>query len=43
MEIGDLGKAWGGMFLENKTLVHLDLSQNRIGQEETIALAEDLS
>jgi len=26
MDIGDVGKAWGSMFIENKTLVHLDLS-----------------
>jgi hypothetical protein len=35
MEEGDVGKAWGSMFIENKTLVHLDLSQNRISQFET--------
>ena len=35
MDIGDVGKAWGAMFIENKSLIHLDLSNNRIGQDET--------
>jgi Ran GTPase-activating protein (RanGAP) involved in mRNA processing and transport len=42
MEEGDVGKAWGSMFIENKTLVHLDLSQNRIGQYETEQMSEDI-
>ena len=42
MEEGDVGKAWGSMFIENKTLLHLDLSQNRIGMVETEQMAEDL-
>lgn len=42
MEPGDVGKAWGSMFIENKTLVHLDLSQNRISQIETEQLSEDI-
>jgi len=27
---GEVGKAWGGMFLKNETLIHLDLSFNKI-------------
>jgi hypothetical protein len=42
MDVGDVGKAWGSMFIENKTLVHLDLSQNRISQFETEQMAEDI-
>ena len=35
MQDGDIGKAWGSAVRENKTLIHLDLSFNRIGLEDT--------
>ena len=35
MKEGDIGRAWGLMFIENKTLVHLDLSFNKIDEKET--------
>jgi len=29
MKVGDIGRAWGLAFVNNKTLVHLDLSFNK--------------
>lgn len=43
MKQGDVGKAWGSAFSNNKTLIHLDLSQNRIDQYETQVMADDLT
>lgn len=42
MSAGDVGRAWGLCFLENKTLVHVDLSYNKINTVDTIALSQDL-
>jgi len=39
---GDIGKAWGTMFIENKGIVHLDLSFNRFGYEDTKQMELDL-
>ena len=35
MKDGDIGRAWGRALRENKTLAHLDLSFNKIGEIET--------
>jgi len=43
MQQGDVGKAWGTAFVDNKTLVHLDMSQNRFDQFETKAMMDDLT
>ena len=42
MKVGDIGRVWGLMFISNKTLVHLDISFNKIDEEETILISQDL-
>lgn len=42
MSAGDVGRAWGLCFLENKTLVHVDLSFNKINEVDTMAFAQDM-
>ena len=42
MKEGDIGRMWGLMFINNKTLVHLDLSFNKIDQHETNLISQDL-
>ncbi len=37
-----VGKAWAAAFLENKTLQHVDLSQNKIEYRDTILIAKAL-
>jgi len=39
---GDIGRAWGSAMMKNSTLVHLDLSFNKIGELDTINLSEDI-
>ena len=41
MSAGDVGRAWGLCFLENKSLIHVDLSFNKINQVDTEAFAQD--
>jgi len=42
MSKGLIGKTWGKALKENKTLVHLDLSFNKIGEDDTAIFAEDI-
>ena len=42
MKPGDIGKAWGEMVLVNKSLVHLDLSFNKIEEKDTLQLGMDM-
>lgn len=42
MSAGDVGKAWGMCFLENKSLVHVDLSFNKFNQLDTTVFASNM-
>ena len=42
MKVGEIGKQWSVALTANKTLLHLDLSFNKIDQEETKLIAKDL-
>ena len=42
MKPGDIGKAWSAALTANKCLLHLDLSFNKIDQDDTKFLAADL-
>ena len=42
MKKGDIGRAWGAMFIENKGIVHLDLSFNRFAKDDTSIMAADV-
>lgn len=39
---GEIGKSWGSFFIENKTLIHLDLSFNKIDEFETSLISNDI-
>ena len=41
MSAGDVGRAWGACFIDNKTLIHVDLSFNEINEADTIAFSQD--
>ena len=42
MPPGDIGKRWGRALRENKVLVHLDLSFNKIWEEDTANMMEEI-
>ena len=42
MKQGEIGRAWGAMFAENKFLVHIDLSFCKIDQFETELIKADI-
>jgi hypothetical protein len=42
MSPGDIGRAWGMCFLDNRTLIHVDMSFNKFNTEDTEALTADL-
>ena len=42
MKQGDIGAAWGRALAINKSLIHLDLSFNKIDEKETLQIANDL-
>jgi hypothetical protein len=42
MKPGEVGKAWGETLEMNRTLIHLDISFNKIDSEESKYISESL-